>query len=197
MAVTILGFCQALGRANGPRNSRWQGHGVVNPSAESSRPPRPGGGILPRVTFELFDDRCRLEGRRGGSEGTTMSAGDKVRLSVRERQQLAAIQAMVEAGDPELAKTLTGHRGLIKAAFRQARWWACLWAKAWLERKWTGPVLFVVGFGLMLGTISISAWISVVGALLVAAGLYVSIFRWQRRRDLGAPRRPVGQSVGD
>jgi Protein of unknown function (DUF3040) len=126
-----------------------------------------------------------------------MSAGDKVRLSVREREQLAAIQAMVEAGDPELAKTLTGHRGLFKAAVRQAKWQGCLWAKAGVERKWAGPLLFVLGFVLMLGTISFSAWVSVVGALLVAAGLGLSIFRWQRRRDLGAQRRPVGQSVGD
>jgi Protein of unknown function (DUF3040) len=126
-----------------------------------------------------------------------MSAGDKVRLSVRERQQLAAIQAMVEAGDPELAKTLTGHRGALKATFRQAKWLVSLWAKAVLERKWVGPLLFVLGFALMLGTISVSAWLSVVGALMVAAGLGLSIFRWQRHRDEGAPRRPVGQSVGD
>jgi Flp pilus assembly protein TadB len=126
-----------------------------------------------------------------------MSAGDKVRLSVRERQQLAAIQAMVEAGDPELAKTLTGQRGLFKAAFRQAKWLVCLWARAGLERKWVGPLFFVLGFALMLATISLSPWISVVGALLVAGGLGLSIFRWQRRRDLGASRRPVGQSVGD
>ncbi|HXW79262.1 MAG TPA: hypothetical protein VEJ84_07165 [Acidimicrobiales bacterium] len=126
-----------------------------------------------------------------------MSAGDKVRLSVRERQQLAAIQAMVEAGDPELAKTLTGHRGVLKAAFRQAKWLVCLWAKAILGRKWVGPLIFALGFVLMLGTISFSAWLSMVGALLVAAGLGLSIFRWQRRRDEGAPRRPVGQSVGD
>jgi hypothetical protein len=126
-----------------------------------------------------------------------MSTGDKVRLSVRERQQLAAIQAMVEAGDPELAKTLTGHRGVFKATFRQAKWLVCLWAKAVLGRKWVGPLLFVVGFALMLGTISLSAWLSVVGALLVAAGIGLTIFTWQRRRDEGAPRRPVGQSVGD
>jgi hypothetical protein len=126
-----------------------------------------------------------------------MSAGDKVRLSVRERQQLAAMQAMVEAGDPDLARKLTGHKGTLKAALRRATHVGCMWAKTCSERRWLGPLLFVLGFVLIFSTIATLAWVGVVGALMVAAGLGLSVHTWQRRRDQGAPRRPVGQSVGD
>jgi Protein of unknown function (DUF3040) len=126
-----------------------------------------------------------------------MSEGDKVRLSVRERQQLAAIQAMVEAADPDLAKTLTGHRGSVQAALRRASQIACMWAKTCSERKWLGPLLFVLGFVLIFSTIAALPWVSVVGALMAAAGLGLVVHSWQGRRDHGAPRRPVGQSVGD
>ena len=37
-----------------------------------------------------------------------MSTQDKVQLSERERQQLAGIKAMLEAGDPRLARVLKG-----------------------------------------------------------------------------------------
>ncbi len=126
-----------------------------------------------------------------------MSEVDKVRLSVRERQQLAAIQAMVEAGDPELARTLTGHKGSVQAALRRTSQMACVWAKTCFERRWLGPLLFVLGFALIFGTIATLAWVSVVGALMVAAGLGLAFHSWQGRRDHRAPRRPVGQSVGD
>jgi hypothetical protein len=126
-----------------------------------------------------------------------MSAGDKIRLSVRERQQLAAIQAMVEAGDPDLARTLTGHRGTLKAVLRRVAQVCRLSAKACSERRWLGPVLFVLGFGLIFSTIAALPWVGVVGALMVAAGLGLAVHSWQRRRDQGVPRRPVGQSVGD
>jgi Protein of unknown function (DUF3040) len=126
-----------------------------------------------------------------------MSAGDKGRLSVRERQQLAAIQAMLEAGDPDLARTLTGHKGTVKAALRRTSHLVCVWTKACSERRWLGPVLFVVGFGLIFSTIAVVPWAGVVGALLVAAGLGLAVHSWQRRREQGVPRRPVGQSVGD
>jgi hypothetical protein len=126
-----------------------------------------------------------------------MSAGDKVRLSVRERQQLAAMQAMVQAGDPDLARKLTGHKGTLKAAFRRTAHVGCMWAKTCTERKWLGPLLFILGFVLIFSTIATLAWVGVVGALMVAAGLGLSVHTWQRRRDQGAPRRPVGQSVGD
>ena len=127
-----------------------------------------------------------------------MSAGDKVRLSVRERQQLAAIQAMVEAGDPDLARTLTGHKGTLKAAFSDVV----------TSGLCVGEVLFRTK---VAGAASVRAWLradfrhhrhagrgsGVVGALMVAAGLGLAVHSWQRRRDQGAPRRPVGQSVGD
>ncbi len=120
-----------------------------------------------------------------------------MRLSVRERQQLAAMQAMVEAGDPDLARKLTGHKGTLKAASRRALHVGCMWAKTCSERRWLGPLLFVLGFVLIFTTIATLAWVGVVGALMVAAGLGLSVHTWQRRRDQGAPRRPVGQSVGD
>jgi len=146
--------------------------------------------------LEPFADGCRLKVREGG-QGKTMSAGDKVRLSVRERQQLAAIQAMLEAGDPDLARTLTGHKGTFKVAVRRTSQVVCLWAKACSERRWLGPLLFVLGFGLIFSTIATAPWAGVVGALLVAAGLGLAVHSWQRRREQGVPRRPVGQSVGD
>jgi hypothetical protein len=148
------------------------------------------------LPLEPFADRCRLISQEVG-RGKTMSAGDKVRLSVRERQQLAAIQAMVEAGDPDLARTLTGHRGTLKAALRRASNVACIWVKACSERRWIGPLFFVLGFGLIFSTIATLPWVGVVGALMVAAGLGLAVHSWQRRREQGVPRRPVGQSVGD
>jgi hypothetical protein len=126
-----------------------------------------------------------------------MSAGDKVRLSVRERQQLAAIQAMVEAGDPELARTLSGHKGTVLVALRRVSQVCRVGARACSERRWVGPLVFLLGFALIFSTISTLPWAGMVGALMVAAGLGLSVRSWQRRRDQGAPRRPVGQSVGD
>lgn len=126
-----------------------------------------------------------------------MSSGDKIRLSVRERQQLAAMQAMVEAGDPELARTLSGHKGTTTLALRRLSQTCCVWAKACSERRWVGPLVFLLGFALIFGTISTLPWAAVTGALIVAAGIGLSVHSWQRRRDEGAARRPVGQSVGD
>ncbi len=126
-----------------------------------------------------------------------MSAGDKIRLSVRERQQLAAIQAMVEAGDPELARKLSGHKGAVIVALRRVWQTCCVWAKACSERRWVGPLVFVLGFALIFSTIATLPWAGMVGALMVAAGIGLSVHSWQRHRDQGAPRRPVGQSVGD
>jgi Protein of unknown function (DUF3040) len=109
--------------------------------------------ICPGAPLEPFDDGCRLNGQEVGRD-ETMSEVDKVRLSVRERQQLAAIQAMVEAGDPELARTLTGHKGSVQAALRRTSQMACVWAKTCFERRWLGPLLFVLGFALIFGTIA-------------------------------------------
>ena len=45
-----------------------------------------------------------------------MSTQDKVQLSERERQQLAGIKAMLESGDPRLARVLTGQKGRLGTA---------------------------------------------------------------------------------
>jgi hypothetical protein len=50
-----------------------------------------------------------------------MSTQDKVQLSERERQQLAGIKAMLESGDPRLARVLTGQKGRFGAAAVQRR----------------------------------------------------------------------------
>jgi hypothetical protein len=126
-----------------------------------------------------------------------MSEVDKVTLSVRELQQLAAIQAMVEARDPELARTLTGHKGSVQAALRRASQVALVWAQACSSKGWLGLLLFVVGFVVIFGTLAVQPWISLVGVLMAAAGLGLAIHAWQRRWDSGASRRPVGRSVGD
>ena len=68
-----------------------------------------------------------------------MSTQDKVQLSEREREQLAGIKAMLESGDPRLARVLTGQKGrlgvaveLVNGAVRSfarfgcAHAWACL-----------------------------------------------------------------------
>ena len=54
-----------------------------------------------------------------------MSTQDEVQLSERERQQLAGIKAMLEAGDPRLARVLEGQKprahavlGVLKSAAR-------------------------------------------------------------------------------
>ena len=57
-----------------------------------------------------------------------MGTRDRVRLSVQERKELATIEAMVEAGDPELATALT----------TPLRPWGKLWRR--LRSRWSVPL---------------------------------------------------------
>ena len=66
-----------------------------------------------------------------------MSTQDKVQLSERERQQLAGIKAMLEAGDPRLARVLTGQKRAVPRC------------RAGSQR--CGPILREGGFGARLG----------------------------------------------
>lgn len=152
--------------------------------------------------MEPFDDGCRLKPEEVGhhdkwGRGKAMGEGDKIKLSVRERQQLAAIQAMVESEDPGLAKTLTGRRATVEVALRRGSHVAVEWVKICSNKVWLGPVLFVLGFTLIFTMIAMLAWVSILGAAMVACGLGLSVHTWQARRDKGAPRRPVDQNVSD
>lgn len=132
-----------------------------------------------------------------------MGTQDSVRLSERERRQLATIQAMVEAADPELATILTGPRRVWRKRLRavlapwraSASWWLprtlrSLARRARLAAGWLGPLLVVLGLGLILGTLSYLMWLSVPGAVLVALGLGLSFRAWQRKRGEKSPERP-------
>jgi hypothetical protein len=147
---------------------------------------------LPRSTLRVTKSR-----------GTVMGTQDSARLSERERRQLATIQAMVEAADPELATILTGPRRVWRKRLRAvlAPWRAlaswlplrrlrALVTRARLRAKWLGPLLIVLGLGTIFGTLSEFMWLSVPGAALVALGLGLSFGAWQRGRAQEAPDRP-------
>jgi hypothetical protein len=127
-----------------------------------------------------------------------MSTQDRVRLSARERQQLASIQAMLEAADPELAKALRGqaHPGWAAPGH------ACPPCRCQRQpgvvrivQTWTGPVTVLLGLVLIFVTISSQTWLSVLGALVVGAGLELCVMAWRKRHPL--PQRPVRRTVPD
>jgi len=113
-----------------------------------------------------------------------MGSRDEVKLSERERQQLASIEAGLEASDPGLASVL-GRRKLwhvarwATAALAGAggRWAGDRWRRtskrlvAGLRRAWVGPALMLAGIALVFSTISWQPWFSVPGAVLMGAGL--------------------------
>ncbi len=108
-----------------------------------------------------------------------MGIRDRVRLSVQERKELATIEAMVEAGDPELAAALTNRSGL-----------AARLCRAWLGTRWLGPVLVGLGLGAVFGTISIATWLSLLGVAVAGLGLGVWLVTWRR----SVPPRPARRS---
>ncbi|MGC8625956.1 MAG: DUF3040 domain-containing protein [Acidimicrobiales bacterium] len=143
-----------------------------------------------------------------------MGTQDRVRLSVQERKELATIEAMVQAGDPELAKALSGPmrpwekawrrlllpvalaceavvtraapmaaRAIGRSCLRTAKRLPTGLKRTCLEERWPGPVLVVLGLGVVFVTISNATWLSVLGLLVITAGLVMWLFTW---------RRPVG-----
>lgn len=123
-----------------------------------------------------------------------MSTRDKVQLSERERQQLASIQARVESGDPELAKALT-HKQRFVAALRLGRRVARSGARAVSQQAWVGPALVLVGFAVILATVSSLLWLGVLGELVAGGGIALCAVALQRRHAARRLGRPRGQDL--
>ncbi len=125
-----------------------------------------------------------------------MSTQDEVQLSERERQQLAGIKAMLEAGDPRLARVLEGQKprahavlGVLKSAARSC-------ARVGSEHVWVGPAVVVAGFALVLAALVLSlSWLGVFAELVAGVGVTLCSVAVQRRRAKGSPERRLGPPV--
>jgi hypothetical protein len=103
-----------------------------------------------------------------------MSTQDRVRLSAKERHQLANIEAELRTADPRLATVLEERR-------RRSQ-------DGRAKRRWAGPLTLCVGFALIFATISSYVWLSLAGALIAGAGLELSALAWKDGRALRSPR---------
>ena len=126
-----------------------------------------------------------------------MSTQDEVSLSLRERQQIARLQASLQAADPKLARVLRREKlpqrdGVGPAWRRGGRRFI-----ADLTRLWVGPFAVVAGSAVMVLTVASLLWVSVLGALVTTAGLGLSGTAFQRRLALRAPQRPVRRTEPD
>ena len=127
-----------------------------------------------------------------------MSTQDDVTLTERERQQLADMEARLEAADPRLARALRGRGapagrprpgrpGGPEAALERHRQ-----ATASAYRTWGGPVVVLAGLALILCSLAASGWLSVPGSLVVAGGL--GLWAGQTKdRHLRPGPAPVGR----
>lgn len=100
-----------------------------------------------------------------------MGPQDKVTLSVRERQELAKLQSMLETADPDLAKKLARRGDRNGAGKPHLALVAPHRLSLLVERRWPGPLLAVAGLGLMLFTVASLVWLAMVGAVVVTGGL--------------------------
>jgi hypothetical protein len=125
-----------------------------------------------------------------------MSTQDEVQLSERERQQLAGITAMLEAGDPRLARVLKGQKrrshevlGVLKGA-------VSFGARVGSEHVWVGPSVVVAGFALVLAALLLAlSWLGVFGELFAGVGVALCSVAVQRRRAEGSAERRLGAPV--
>ena len=125
-----------------------------------------------------------------------MSTQDKVQLSERERQQLAGIKAMLEAGAPRLARVLKGEKrrfhavlGVVNAAVRSC-------GRVGSEHVWVGPCVVVAGFALVLAALVLSlSWLGVLAELVAGVGVAFCSVAVQRRRAEGSAERRLGAPV--
>jgi hypothetical protein len=125
-----------------------------------------------------------------------MSTQDKVQLSQREQQQLVGIKAMLESGDPRLARVLTGEKRRLHAAFLVVSGAVRSCAKAGSEHAWTGPSVALAGFALILAGLALSlSWLSVFAELVSGVGIAFCFVAVQRRRAEGGAERPMGAPV--
>jgi hypothetical protein len=125
-----------------------------------------------------------------------MSTQDKVQLSERERQQLAGIKAMLESGDPRLARVLTGQKGRFRAAVDFVRDAVRSCARFGCGHAWVGPPVALVGFALVLAGLALSlSWLGVVAELVAAVGVAFCAVAVQRRRSGGTAEPRTGAPV--
>jgi hypothetical protein len=125
-----------------------------------------------------------------------MSTQDKVQLSERERQQLAGMKAMLESGDPRLARVLTGQKGRLGTALEFVSNVVRSSAKFGCEHPWVGPPVALVGLGLVLAALALSlSWAGVLAELVACAGIAFCAVAVQRRWIPGGAERPSEASV--
>jgi protein-S-isoprenylcysteine O-methyltransferase Ste14 len=122
-----------------------------------------------------------------------MSTQDRVRLSARERQRLAGLEAMLEAADPELARVLRGRRPGRALSGRPGQYREP--PRAGFVQQLSGPVTVLVGLALVCATISTLLWLSMLGLLVVGAGLGLCAWSWRKAHP--AKSRPVRRTVPD
>ena len=140
-----------------------------------------------------------------------MSTRDRVRLSVHEREQLAKLQASLEASDPELASVLRGQgppsgpgredersawlrrmgavRGMGAGATVAARR-AAQGVPHILARPWAALVVAATGLAMVLVTLLLapgagwpSSSIAVAGAVLLGTGTGLAIVALRQSRS--------------
>jgi hypothetical protein len=125
-----------------------------------------------------------------------MSTQDKVQLSERERQQLAGIKAMLESGDPRLARVLTGQKGRFGVAVKLVNGAVRSFARFGCEHDWAGPLVAVVGFALVLAALALSlSWLGVLAELVAGVGVAFCAVAVQRRRSEGSPEHRLAPPV--
>jgi hypothetical protein len=120
-----------------------------------------------------------------------MSTQDEAKLSIQERQQIARMQAALQAADPELAKIL--RREKFPPRHRLDPTWHEGRSRfvADLTRAGVGPLALLAGLAIMLLTVATELWLSILGALIATAGLWLWFSLIQQRRALQAPARAV------
>ena len=125
-----------------------------------------------------------------------MSTQDKVQLSEREREQLAGIKAMLESGDPRLARVLTGQKGRFGAAVGLVNGAVRSFARFGCAHAWAGPLIAVVGFALVLAALALSlSWLGVLAELVAAVGVAFCAVAVQRLRSEGSAEHNVAPPV--
>ncbi len=114
-----------------------------------------------------------------------ISTRDEVGLSAQERAALSNLESRATAADPGLAARLGGDcrwqpfTRMVAAGSRVGRWARSAWAAA---------VTMVVGLTLTVVGVSVGLAVGVVGAVLLAAGLWSAVNR-ARRLQAETPRR--------
>ena len=125
-----------------------------------------------------------------------MSTQDKVQLSEREREQLAGIKAMLESGDPRLARVLTGQKRRFHVAVQFVSGAVRSCARFGCEHAWAGPPVALVGFALVLAALALSlSWLGVLAELVAGVGVAFCAVAVQRRRSEGSAERRTGAPV--